>query len=426
MAPQPSKQLTSARDGLCTTGDMIAGSLSRGASLGRQLTEVPAVSAVRVRPIDPKRRKDIRAFDRVPFDLYAGSPYWVPPVSGEVGEAMNPRHPYYQHSEAAFFLAERDGRAVGRIGVCHHRPFHELERLDAAYFTYFETIDDPAVASALLGATGEWARQRGLKQQIGPIDFFHGNGFGVLVEGFDQMPVPGIPYNPPYMDSLLKGLGLVQEHDVMSGTLTEKAPPPANLVRMADQLAKEGGIRILRVKNKKELWSWLPRTGRLFEATHIPGQVNVPLTEAEWESLVRHFWPVIDPDLVKLAVRGDEVVGALLAYVHLGEALRRGRGRMLPFGWYHLWRALRAGKRIVINGLRVHPDYQGSGVNLLMYLDMFRTLNSRAHVEEVEIVQVGEKNVRSFGDMSRMGARWTKRHRLYSQKLVETAGGASS
>ena len=258
----------------------------------------------------PQHGKDIRAFDRVPFSLYADSPYWVPPVSGEVGEALDgKRHPYYQHSEAAFFVAERDGKAVGRIGICHHRPFHESQKIDAAYFCFFETVDDKAVAAALLDATGDWTRQRGLKQQIGPIDFFQGNGFGALVEGFDEMPVPGIPYNAPYMDDLLKGLGLTSEMDVLSGTLTEKGSPPANLMRMADQLAKDGGIRILHPKNKKELKAWLPRAGRLFEATHIPGQINVPMTEAEWEHLVAHFWPVIDPELVKLAVTARKSSG---------------------------------------------------------------------------------------------------------------------
>jgi GNAT superfamily N-acetyltransferase len=360
----------------------------------------------------------------VPFLLHAGSPYWVPPAPGEIQDALDVnRHPYYEHSEAAFFVARRDGKVVGRIGVCDHRPFRAGQGGDVAYFTSFETIDNEAVASGLLEATADWARRRGLKQQLGPIDFFLGNGFGVLTEGFDKLPVPGIPYHPPHVARLFDGLGLHKEHDVLSGEITGKPRLPPNAERLADQLAADGGIRILRVRKKSELLDWLPQVGRLFQTTDIPGQVNVPITDAEWKHLVEHFWPVIDPDLVKVAVCGDVVVGVLLAYVNLAGALRRSGGRLWPLGWFHLWRALRAGRRIVINALRVLPAYQGSGVNLLLYLDMFRTLSGRTNVEGIDIVQVGEKNVRSFGDMARIGVRWTKRHRVYRQSLAATWAG---
>jgi GNAT superfamily N-acetyltransferase len=376
------------------------------------------MSAVQIQRIDPRKARDVRLFDRVPFQLYAGSPYWVPPAPGEIRDALDvKRHPYYEHSEAAFFVAQREGKLVGRIGVCDHRPFRAGQGGDVAYFNCLETIDDEAVAAALLDTTADWARQRGLKQQVGPIDFFLGNGFGVLVEGFDKMPIPGIPYHRPHVARLLEGLGFSKEHDVLSGMITGKPNLPANAARLAEQLASEGGIRILRVRNKAEMRNWLPQVGRLFQTTDIPGQVNVPITDAEWKHLVDHFWPIIEPDLVKLAVCGDEVVGALLAYVHLGEALQKSGGRLLPLGWFHLWRALRAGRRIVINALRVAPAYHGSGVNLLLYLDMFRTLSARPNVEEIEIVQVGEKNIRSFGDMSRMGVQWTKRHRVFGQAV---------
>lgn len=383
------------------------------------------MSAVQVHMIDPRKSRDVRAFDRVPFLLYAGSPYWVPPAPGEIQDALDVRrHPYYQHSEAAFFVAQRQGKFVGRIGVCHHRPFRAGQGGDAAYFNYLETIDDEEVAAGLLKATADWACERGLKQQIGPIDFFLGNGFGVLVEGFDKLPLPGIPYHPPHVARLLEGLGFLPEHDVLSGSLTGKVNLPPNANALAERIAADGGIRILRVRKKSELLGWLPQVGRLFQTTDIPGQVNVPITDAEWKHLVDHFWPVIDPELVKVAICGDEVVGALLAYVNLADALRRCGGRLLPLGWYHLWRAIRAGRRIVINGLRVLPAFQGSGVNLLLYLDMFKTLSARSNVEEIEIVQVGEKNVRSFGDMARMGVQWTKRHRVYGQTLaaIQTAG----
>lgn len=381
------------------------------------------MSAVEIQILNPNSSQDVRAFDRVPFLLYAGSPYWVPPAPGEIKDAMDVhRHPYYQHSEAAFFVARRAGQLVGRIGVCHHRPFCAGQGGDAAYFNSFETIDDENVAAALLEVTANWARQRGLKQQIGPIDFFHGNGFGVLVEGFDRLPIPGIPYNPPHVARLLEGLGFTTEHDVLSGVMGGKPQLPPTVNRLAEQLASEGGIRILQVRKKSELLNWLPQVGRLFQTTDIPGQVNVPITDAEWKHLVDHFWPVIDPDLVKVAICGEEVVGALLAYVNLAEALRRSRGRLLPFGWFHLWRALSAGRRIVINGLRVLPAYQGCGVNLLLYFEMLKTLSARAHIEEIEIVQVGEKNIRSFGDMARMGVRWTKRHRVYGQAIPAATG----
>lgn len=391
--------------------------------------ETEATNAVKVRRIDPRKARDVRAFERVPFDLHAGSRHWVPPLAGEIARALDPRHPYYQHSEAEFFLAERAGRAVGRLAICHHRPFRKVQNNDAAFFNFLETANDPAVTAALFDAASTWAQERGLTRFIGPIDFFHGNGFGVLVEGFDHVTIPGIPYHAPYVKDLLEGAGMVPEFDVLSGTLSGRVqPPPPNIVRVAEHLAAEHGIRVLHAKSKKELRTWIPKVGKLFAATAIPGQINVPLTQTEWEHLVDHFWPVIDPELVKVAVRGDEVVGLMLAYANLAEALQRSGGRLWPFGWFHLWRAIRACRRLVINGLYVLPAYQGSGVNLLLYLDMFKTLCQRPQIGEIEIVQVGEKNARSFGDMARIGVRWNKRHRLYGQSLADrgvTPGAAS-
>src|SRR5262245_1760612 len=105
-----------------------------------------AARPIHIREIDPRRTTDVRAFERVPFVLYADSPFWVPPVAGEVREALDPkRHPYYRHSEAAFFVAECEGRLAGRIGICHHRPYRTSQGNDAGYFNFLETADDPEV-----------------------------------------------------------------------------------------------------------------------------------------------------------------------------------------------------------------------------------------------------------------------------------------
>jgi len=180
---------------------------------------------MRVRRVDPSDGDDVRAFVNLPFLLYRDCRQWVPPLVNDVKGVMDRRrHPFYQHSDAEFFVAEEAGQAVGRIAMLENRNFNAYNHCRAALFFYFDCVDDKLAARSLFDAAFGWMRERGLNQVIGPKGFHPTDGLGLLVEGFEHRPAMGIPYNYAYYSSLLHqawrpAVRLFERSDRAAGTL---------------------------------------------------------------------------------------------------------------------------------------------------------------------------------------------------------------
>jgi len=172
-------------------------------------------------PLDPTDRAQASAFLRLPFRLYQNTPPWVPPFAGDARRMLDrQRHPFYRHSQAAFFLAlGGEGQPVGRIAVLDHRPYNDHNHQRTAFFYLFECENDPEPAQALFEAAFAWARARGLDRIIGPRGFTALDGLGLLVRGFEHRPALGIPYNPAYYPALIEAAGFTAAKEDTLGEL---------------------------------------------------------------------------------------------------------------------------------------------------------------------------------------------------------------
>ena len=159
--------------------------------------------------IDLASRKQVRDFHELPFRLYREIPQWVPPLEGDARLMLDPkRHPFYRHSEAAFFIAYRDGLPRGRLAVLDNRPYNDYNHSRSAFFYLFESENDPEVAAQLFEAGCAWAREHGLTEIIGPKGFTLLDGLGMLVKGFEQRPAFGLPIIPSSSKSLVSKPGV--------------------------------------------------------------------------------------------------------------------------------------------------------------------------------------------------------------------------
>ncbi len=148
-----------------------------------------------VRKIDTHKQRDIKQFIQFPFELYHDDPLWVPPLRADIRFTLDRQHyPFYQHSEADFFVAERDGLTVGRIAAINNRHYNEHNKKRTAFFYYFDAVNDQDVAENLFEAVSTWARERDLLQIFGPQGMLQIDGNGMLVEGFEFSPAMGIAY----------------------------------------------------------------------------------------------------------------------------------------------------------------------------------------------------------------------------------------
>ena len=160
--------------------------------------------------VDTSSRTQVRQFLRLPFDLYRDVPQWVPPLAPDARRMLDRRrHPFYRHSDAAFFMAVDGEAAVGRLAVLNNAEYNVFNHERTAFFYLFDCVNDIEIAVALFDAASAWARACGLGRMIGPRGFSVFDGLGLLVRGFEHRPAFGLPYNPPYYPSLVEAAGFV-------------------------------------------------------------------------------------------------------------------------------------------------------------------------------------------------------------------------
>ncbi len=179
-----------------------------------------------IEKIDTYNKEQVRRFVRLPYRLYKDHPQWTPPLYMDAEMQLNrDKHPFYEHSEADFFVAVRDGEIVGRIAALEQRRYNEYHEKHIAQFYLFETEEDQEIANLLFGRVYEWAHQRGLNQVMGPKGFAVLDGYGLLVEGYEYRQVMTMMnYNYPYYPKMVEELGFEQEVDFVSCYLSRELP----------------------------------------------------------------------------------------------------------------------------------------------------------------------------------------------------------
>ena len=223
--------------------------------------------------LDPSDRHDVHRYIEFPFRLYRESPLWVPPFVDEVRAQLDPRrHPFYQHSQAAFFLALEGDEVVGRIAVLDNARHNEYHGKRTAFFYHFDVMNDRAVSRALFDAAFDWARGRGLDMMWGPKGFMAADGQGLLVEGFEHRPALGIAYNFPYYGELMEDAGFEKQLDFVSCYLDRQMSIPSRFLEVAEKVKRRRGFRTVRFRTKSQLRAMIPRVAAAYNESFVEVQ----------------------------------------------------------------------------------------------------------------------------------------------------------
>lgn len=371
---------------------------------------------MRVRKLDTSRRHERALFADFVFDLYRDAPQWVPPLRSDAMNLLDStKHPYYRHSIADFFIAEDNGRTLGRVAMLDNRNFNNYHHSKTAFFGYFEVVDDIEVARALLQTGIAWARERGMDCIIGPRGLVGIDG-SVLVEGFEHRPALTIPWNYPYYDAFIQDSGFVKDADYLSAYAPGDLQFPPRLYEIAARVKEKRGYRIKTFASKREIREWIPRALEIHRQAMSSLHSYYPATEAETREVINSLLRIVDPSLVKLVMKGDDVAGFIISYHDVSAGLQKARGRLFPFGWFHILRDKQKTDWANVNGLGLLPQYRGLGANAVLYTELRDTIASHGF-KHVDIVQVNEENFNSRSDMETMGMQWYKRHRHYRLAL---------
>jgi len=373
-----------------------------------------------IEKIDTNNKFQARRFVEFYYELYKDCPYWVPPLYMDAYLPLNrKKHPFFQHSEADFFLAVRDGEVVGRICAGENKPFNEYHKTKKAQFYFFDAIDDLEVARALFDTVFDWARARGLDTLIGPKGLSPFDGYGILIEGFEQRQMMTMMnYNYDYYPKLVEALGFEKEVDFVSCYLPSEAfEIPERVERIAQRVLARGNLWVKHFKSKKELVSWAQRIGETYNRTFIHNWEYYPFSQGDIDYAVQNVFMVADPQLIKLIMHGDDIVGFLFAFPDVSAALQRAKGRLFPFGLVDLLLEMKRAKTVSGNGMGVLPEFQGTGGNALLYYEMGKTMLDFKQFEHIEMTQVAETTRQMRADLKNLNGVEYKNHRVYRREV---------
>lgn len=369
--------------------------------------------------IDTGDKAQVKKFVQFPYQHYRDCPFWVPPLFVDANLFLNrQKHPFFEHSDADFFVAERDGQVVGRIAALENKPFNRYHDAHEAEFYFFESIDDQGVADALFASVLDWAKARGLNRLVGPKGMGPLDGYGILVDGYQQRQMMTMMnYNHDYYPRLVENLGFEKEVDFVSCYIpAQNFSIPERVERIAKRVMERGKLQVKRFKNKRELVQWAGRIGQAYNDAFVNNWEYYPLSPNEIKFVVDNIITIADHRLIKIIVHDERPVGFLFAFPDLSAALQRARGHLFPFGLPDLLLEMRRTKTVAGNGMGILPEFHGHGGNALLYCEMAASF-MEFEFQHVEMTQVAETATQMRADLKNLNGVEYKNHRVYRKAL---------
>lgn len=371
-----------------------------------------------IKPV--RSRADLNAFVQFPWRIYASDPAWVPPLLVERKQFLDrEKHPFYQHGDAALFLARSGGEIVGRIMASEDPSYNALHQTNTGCFGMFEAIDDQNVANALFDAAADWLRRLGRNEIMGPIDYSTNYACGLLIDGFQFPPTVLTGHNPPYYGRLIEGGDFEKAMDLYAWRLDDPAIAASRLRRLATGWKKRSDVTI-RPAKLADMREEARRIREIYNQAWRSNWGFVPFTEKEFEFMTRELKPVLMPEFVWLAEIEGNPVGFILCVPDINAALGKINGRLTAFGLpiglakllYHKSRI----KRVRLVALGVLPKYRRNGIaEMLVLRTIEEAMIKRGFAGEASLIL--ESNLLMNRFLEAIGLEKYKTYRIYRRRL---------
>ena len=368
-------------------------------------------------------KKELKTFIRFNYELYKENPYSVPDLYDDmVATLTREKNPSFEFCDADYFLAyDADGKVVGRVAAIINQRSNEAWDTKNVRFGWIDFIDDTEVSKALLDTVTAWGKERGMTTMQGPMGFVDLDAEGLLIEGFDQLSTMATIYNYPYYQTHLEQYGLEKDNDWVEFKINIPDAIPDKMKRIADLISRKYGLHVKKLKDMKEVkeGNYGQKIFNLIndEYSHLYGYSR--MSQKQIDQYVNMYLPILDLRMVTLIEDAEEnLVGVGVSMPSLSKALQKAKGKMFPFGWWHLLKALRFNrpKTLDLMLVAVKQEYQNKGVNSLLFTDLIPTYQA-----------LGFKDAESNPEMetnNKVQAQWEyfdttqhKRRRAYKKNI---------
>ncbi|WP_337625332.1 N-acetyltransferase [Phocaeicola sp.] len=366
-------------------------------------------------------KKELKTFIRFNYELYKRNPYSVPDLYDDMLNTFNPKkNAAFEFCEADYFLAYKNDRVVGRVAaIINHRANDTWQKKEVR-FGWIDFIDDEEVSEALLDTVAQWGKERGMKSIVGPLGFTDMDAEGMLIDGFDQLGTMSTIYNYPYYQKHMEKLGFEKDADWVEFKMKVPEAIPEKFVRISEIILQKYKLKIKKLKRKEiKEKNYGQRIFDLINEAYAPLYGYSKMTQGQIDQYIKMYLPLIDLRMVSI-IEDEEgnLIAVGISMPSLSEALQKAKGKMLPFGWYHLLKALFIKKPKILDLLLVgvKPEYQSKGVNALLFYDLIPVYQQLGF-------EYGESNP-ELEDNKKVQSQWSvfnpeqhKRRRAYRKML---------
>jgi len=371
---------------------------------------------VSIEEIRPER--GMNGFISVPFRIYGRDSRWVPQLVAAEKVFFNPgKNPAFDHCESRFFVARRNGVPCGRVAGVISREYNMKNNTSTGRFGWFEA-DAPDAAEALLDRVERWLSEQGMTRVVGPMGFSDNDATGFLIEGHDEEPTIVGSWSPPWYADFIESRGYVKDVDYLEYRITVPDRIPEKVQRMAELVQRRTSVRVFSESNRKRLAKkWAPQVFGVLNESYKNLYGTTLLSQDEINFYIESYLGHVEPEFVKIAVDGEKVVGFIIAMPGLTEAFRKARGKLFPFGFIHILRAMKKSRVLDFYLAGVLPEYQGKGIDLLMSFEMGKSALARG-MTHAESNRELETNTLIQAQWKFYDKRMHRRSRVYWKSLL--------
>lgn len=372
--------------------------------------------SVTIRAINTKA--DFKKFVQFPFDLYKNNKYWVPPIKDDELKSLMPEtNPAMKYCTTAFWLAEKDGKVVGRIGAIINPAANEKYNEKMCRLTRLEFIDDAEVFQKLISTVEQWALDQGMDGVHGPLGFTNLDHQAVLIEGFDQLPSIASEYHMPYYKTHIEAHGYEKEIDWIEFKLKVLEAIPEKAVKLNELIKKRYNLTVKSFNNKEELKAVALQVFHLLNTSFDELFSFVKMPDDVLNFYIDKYIEVLNPKFVKVVEDPEKkIIGFIVSLPSLSEAMQKAKGKLFPFGFVHIMKALKKPKVADLLLTGIHPDWQAQGVSALLITELQQIMIEHG-VEWVETTGMIETNEKAINHWKNYEHIQHKRKRCYRKML---------
>lgn len=359
----------------------------------------------------------LNRFIKLPWAVYEGDKNWVPPLVSELTFVLSERNPFFNHAEAAYFIARQNGTDVGRIAAIIDRNYINFHKEQTGFFGYFECMPDFHIAERLIDAASAWLRERGIEIMRGPMNPSTNDECGFLVEGHDSPPMIMMPYTPYRYLDYMTDCGLNKAKDLYAYiTNVDEVTAAGRLERLAGGVLNRMPELSVRQANMNRFEHELEVVKDIYNSAWTHNWGFVPMTDKEIESMAKRLKPLLIPELLLIAEVNGDPAAFFMAVPDYNQVLKKINGKLWPIGILKfLWYSRKITDLRVLT-LGVKEQYRKKGIEGLLYLEAFRAARKRGY-KRAEMSWILEDNILTQRAAEMMGGKLYKKYRIYEKNL---------